>query len=377
MAEPWEKLRQTTDLPNPELNPLHNPTLGRNLGRWAQVYFTTPPEKREEAVVKLLRELQHNEGTANGEDLPVHKISEVSPMQEHRICPACNAANKLSQRFCGICGAKLLELPTLKTEEVLSFPRHEPESALYAAAQSAPADTEWIRERTLTRFDVAEPESRVGWGKYAVLGILFLLAAFGGLEWLSRKPVEVQQVIAGPQNAPQSDPASSQPSSSTVAPASQTPAAQPPVAAEAMSSAPEPAGREAERPAPTKTERTSIPTREPNQAADREPLRGAGNETQEPQTAEAMNGNQELVLAQHFLGSVGHARDTSEAAKWLWKAVGKQNTTATLLLADLYSRGDGVAKNCDQARLLLVAAAKKGNSAAADKLRLIESGGCR
>jgi TPR repeat protein len=202
---------------------------------------------------------------------------------------------------------------------------------------------------------------------------LFLLAAFGGLEWLSRKPVEVQQVIAGPQNAPQSDPASSQPSSSTVAPTSQTPAAQPPVAAEATSSAPEPPGREAERPALPKTERTSIPSREPNQAADREPLTSAGD----TQSADTMNGNQELVLAQHFLGSAGHARDTSEAAKWLWKAVGKQNTTATLLLADLYSRGDGVAKNCDQARLLLVAAAKKGNSAAADKLRSIESAGCR
>ena len=49
---------QTTELPNPELNPLLNPTLGRHLGRWAQVYFTSPPEKREEAVEELLRELQ-------------------------------------------------------------------------------------------------------------------------------------------------------------------------------------------------------------------------------------------------------------------------------------------------------------------------------
>src|SRR5579883_2656982 len=46
------------DLPNPDLNPLLNPTLSRNLGRWAEVYFTTPPERREEAVEKLLRELE-------------------------------------------------------------------------------------------------------------------------------------------------------------------------------------------------------------------------------------------------------------------------------------------------------------------------------
>ena len=51
--------------------------------------------------------------------------------------------------------------------------------------------------------------------------------------------------------------------------------------------------------------------------------------------------------------------------------------TATLLLADLYMRGNGVSKNCDQARLLLVAAAKKGDSAAGDKLRQFESSGCQ
>src|SRR2546422_3139037 len=45
-------------LPKSDLNPLINPVLGRNLGRWAQVYFTSPPEKREEAVGELLRELE-------------------------------------------------------------------------------------------------------------------------------------------------------------------------------------------------------------------------------------------------------------------------------------------------------------------------------
>ena len=60
----------------------------------------------------------------------------------------------------------------------------------------------------------------------------------------------------------------------------------------------------------------------------------------------------------------------------LWKAVGKQNTRADILLADLYRLGDGVPKNCDQARLLLVAAAKKSAAGAADKLRNLESSGC-
>ena len=59
-------------------------------------------------------------------------------------------------------------------------------------------------------------------------------------------------------------------------------------------------------------------------------------------------------------------RDSSEAAKLLWKAVSKQNATAAVLLSDLYLRGDGVPRSCDQARLLLVAAAKRGSP----------SGGC-
>src|SRR5204863_6015879 len=90
----------------------------------------------------------------------------------------------------------------------------------------------------------------------------------------------------------------------------------------------------------------------------------------------AGDGVQELLLAKHFLDGKGGMRDTPEAVKWLWKAVGKQNTGAVILLADLYLIGDGVPKNCDQARLLLVAAAKRGASDAAQKLLSLESNGC-
>ena len=61
-------------------------------------------------------------------------------------------------------------------------------------------------------------------------------------------------------------------------------------------------------------------------------------------------------------------RDSSEAAKLLWKSVRKQNATAALLLSDLYLRGDGVPRSCDQARLLLVAAARRGAPQAAQQL---------
>src|SRR5271168_4393150 len=45
-------------LPDPELNPLLNPILAAHMGRWAEVYFTTPPERRGQAISELLQQLK-------------------------------------------------------------------------------------------------------------------------------------------------------------------------------------------------------------------------------------------------------------------------------------------------------------------------------
>jgi TPR repeat protein len=87
------------------------------------------------------------------------------------------------------------------------------------------------------------------------------------------------------------------------------------------------------------------------------------------------NGGQELQMAQQYLN--GSSRNSAQAAQWLWKAVAKQNPTALVLLSDLYLRGDGVPKSCDQARILLVAAAKKGAPNVAPTLRSLELHGCQ
>jgi len=90
------------------------------------------------------------------------------------------------------------------------------------------------------------------------------------------------------------------------------------------------------------------------------------------------NGAEELAMAQHYLsGGSGQARNTSEAAKWLWKSMAKHNAPATLLLADLYLKGDGVSKNCDQARVLLDSAARRGLAGAGERLRNLQAFGCR
>jgi TPR repeat protein len=90
------------------------------------------------------------------------------------------------------------------------------------------------------------------------------------------------------------------------------------------------------------------------------------------------SGGEELALAQRYLnGTNGQGRNSAEAAKWLWKAIAKHNAEATLLLSDLYLRGDGVSKNCDQARVLLDTAALKGVKDAGERLRHLQAFGCQ
>src|ERR1700689_5489571 len=58
-------------LPDPELNPLLKPLLAAHMGRWAEVYFTTPPEQRGHAISELLREL---ESMPSADSAPVQAI---------------------------------------------------------------------------------------------------------------------------------------------------------------------------------------------------------------------------------------------------------------------------------------------------------------
>jgi hypothetical protein len=93
--------------------------------------------------------------------------------------------------------------------------------------------------------------------------------------------------------------------------------------------------------------------------------------------AAEQSGAADFAMAEKYLGSAqGMPRDSREAAQWLWKAVGKGNVEATVALSDLYLHGEGVPKNCDQARLLLDAAARKGGKAAAARLRNLQAFGC-
>ena len=90
----------------------------------------------------------------------------------------------------------------------------------------------------------------------------------------------------------------------------------------------------------------------------------------------ADNGEAEFAQAERYLRDKSPG-NSAAAANSLWAAVKKGNVSAEIALANLYARGDGVTKNCDQARVLLRAAAEKGSSMASQELAQVVRGGCR
>jgi hypothetical protein len=77
------------------------------------------------------------------------------------------------------------------------------------------------------------------------------------------------------------------------------------------------------------------------------------------------------------MNRAARASDAEARAAWLWRAVGKGNQQAPVELARMYEQGTGVVRSCDQAQVLLRAAAAKGNEQARLSLQQIRMrGGC-
>src|SRR5438309_4916543 len=402
----------TDELPNPDLNPLLNPTLGRNLGRWAEVYFTSPPEKREEAVGELLRELKENPAAAATEaefahdDLSLkeavaalearafNRSSEVFTTTTSGVqCAECGHRHPAAQRFCGMCGAPLatdeLDPQDYGHQPAVAVARREPDpvyhTSIFGLDTSAPvtqpsfsngADINWLREKNLA----GGSEGSSGFRK--LIPALLAMAAIGILIYAQSRPPSTPPrptaaTTATPkvENAPQSHPSQEAPPA--------TPASQ------AASSAPAPvpanpaanATSVAENPTPaapitkqtTAPEKPAVPEAAPKSAPE---AYAASATTPKPATADASAGAEDFALATEYLNGKRGPRDSAEAAKFLWKAVGKENPSAILLLSDMYLVGDGVPKSCDQARLLLNAAVRKSVPHAAQKLRNLQTAGC-
>lgn len=354
MSNLWDKMPETPS--SSELNPLTNPILEKNLGRWAKVYFSNPPAKRDQAVSDLLEQIKRESGSGAAAQ-PARPYFATDTRFQRALCSACQHQNPIGHKFCSRCGQALSPGPTGSVEDLGTLRISE------APPPNSANDMQWLRDQAFSGWDDSVAPQKRGW-KYLVGTAVIVAAGFAYMQWAPLHRIRVAST-ANPRQM--SAPAAAFPPESSLPAEAKGPA---------ETIVPESKERETQKPVttPKAFQRTVAPTGiQP--AAQKSALLDA---TASRQTlADSGSGAPDLRLAQRYLGGGMGVRDPSEAAKLLWKAVSRQNATAAVLLSELYLRGDGVPRSCDQARLLLVAAAKRGSPLAAQQLRNLESQGCQ
>jgi len=108
---------------------------------------------------------------------------------------------------------------------------------------------------------------------------------------------------------------------------------------------------------------------EPGSAASIQTIQGTEN-SMDPRPVDRQNPRQ------HF-ADMNSRKSRSVLVRQLWSAVEAGDSAAEVALAQLYLTGDGVPKNCEQARVLLRAASKSGNVEALEQLRKLNRSACR
>jgi hypothetical protein len=400
-------------LPDPELNPLLNPLLAAHMGRWAEVYFTNPPEKREQAVTELLRQLENispnssppepaalqsipGESAGRKTEAAESPTSSATALEPAVPCKSCAYNNSAEQRFCGMCGAPLHVVPETHVPQAAEAPpitgaswsEYSPgdnsiENAIGPAVSSMDTSSgrddrelSWLRpERDFPVFAAESDPPPSSYRIYVGAAVIVLLIVVGYMAW---RGTEALSGTAPAQSAPsQFAPAKSNPPAQPMPDVS----TQPTAAATALPTSAAPAiVPPASRAPASRTQPQSQPDASPKkvQTVDARPApRIVSVAASSSAIVTEQSGAEDMATAEKYLnGAQGVPRDSGEAALWLWRAVGKGNLAATMTLSDLFLRGDVLAKNCGQARVLLDAAAKKGSKAAAERLRNLPAFGC-
>ncbi len=464
---------KTNTLPDPELNPLLNPLLAQHMGRWAEVYFTNPPEKRGEAIAQLLRELEKTSTPASdsqpasetqrapaetnsgrqeqvsttasatwkndsgfdtsamqptqlktstveastcetstseapGFEAPVFLPEAPQALGFHHTCAGCGYVNPPGQFYCGMCGTRLeaatgLALPITAAAPIFAQGENEAErvvghdsveknssdyeiasaSALGSEGTHLPGPSSLPREDYFPTFGAGSEPSPKNYRLYtgiavAVLFVLLIYMAWRGTRVFTTSTNPVTPAATPSAAAPQTPPepvSAGQP----LAPTSENSKTEAPLPTDAGSSRPVPTVAAPAAAATTAVKNQATDGTSKNNVSDsRRPPAVAAHTAGSPSVAVEASGAADFATAQKYLnGESGTSRNASVAVPLLWNAVGKGNVQAALTLSDLYLRGDGVAKNCDQARVLLDSAAQKGARAAADRLRNLQAFGCR
>ena len=386
-----------------------NPLLAQNMGRWAEVYFTHPPDEREQAVQELVRQLEEeNKGreaqVSNSAGLATESNQTVlrSVVEPTALCGGCGHENPVSQRFCGMCGVALAQPGNHGSEPTAS-------PSLVEAAPQTSRDGGWAQPEKVESIEpentqhyfleerrkeyeteieppmfATEPSFSYSYRVFLGLALAIVLGVLGYMAWHKGQNVSQEGAQAPPPVADQT-PAPDQGTNKKAEQGTNQAAASPareatPTKAEVANQEAPKSGDSAKEQAPSSAAVATQPARESAPTADtkaapteKAPVSRAAKTEKIPATG----GADELAMAQRYLNGENGQRDPSQAAQWLWRSVAKQNSQATLMLADLYLHGDGIQKNCDQARILLDAAASKGQPGAATRLRNLSAFGCQ
>jgi hypothetical protein len=441
LARTSERPEGADALPPRELNPLMNPLLADHMGRWAEVYFTNPPERRDEAVLELVRELEREQSQANAA-VPTAPPSpatlsgtaqtfSASRRQDTWLCDSCGNKNPVTHQFCGMCGAKVkADPPQAALHENAEGGNHRVPESTFTRAEADRPDTDRsqldpvntdpinlgpdnlgpvnlgpaVQDRSAEQFYAEpeelspapvfnapaagsdslslfqsfrsaraededwdyEPQSSGHYRFYIAAVLLIIIGGLGYMAWRSSQSTPAFRGASPPPPAPVTESAEPGPASS---PAAASPEQTAVPKNPQQTAAPAPKTETAASPRNVEPARTAIAKK-----ASPSPSANEANQIEQG----SAGGVQELAMAERYLnGSAGHGRDSGEAARWLWKSIAKHNGQATLLLADLYLRGDGVPKNCDQGRVLLDSAARSGVAGAGEQLRNLPAFGCR
>lgn len=216
-------------------------------------------------------------------------------------------------------------------------------------AAIVPSVEGWDEDGVPTRLISSRKRKRWGIGWVAIVAILVavLLGVFHrqvgqSLVWLG-KHLSGSGTSSGPGSGPQAGPPEARTEDDAAAGKSET---SPPAEATAP--------REAR-------EEGSAPSGTADRPAGRAPAASADVETV---------GSKEIVRGEK---RPPHGADDVQT---LWTLVEAGNAAAELKLAERYLMGDGVERNCNQARVLLEASAKKGNAQARQTLAQLGDSGC-
>src|SRR5579862_312761 len=202
------RLEKTPEAPSPsELNPLTNPILEQNIGRWAKVYFGNPPAMRDQAVSHLLEALKReSEATLGGRP---YFATDAKFLRG--VCSICQHQNPSGHKFCSRCGQVLApaKTPAQQNPAATAIPE--------APRPTSAEDMPWLREQTFASLgDSDVPRSR-GW-KYLAGAVVIALAGFAYMQWVPGARTKVAT-----SNPPQMSAPAAMPPEATLTPEAKSP----------------------------------------------------------------------------------------------------------------------------------------------------------